>query len=82
MSSYSTEIRVPADRRLFLYLPDDFPIGCARLIVEPIAEADDAPITQERPALDGRIVFPPEFDQANDPCRQDVEWWEEFEEDE
>lgn len=67
MSRYRTEIVVPSDRVVTLHLPDDFPEGRARLVVE-VAE----------PAEFGGELEPSDADLAAD----DIEWWDEFEGDE
>ena len=85
MSTYRTEIVVPLDRCIHIYVPDDFPIGVARLVLEPLpaaaaahAEASTAVEPEGRAApafLERRVIPGPDLDQE----RQDVEWWEEFE---
>lgn len=64
MRRYSTEIVIPADRFVAVQLPEGLPEG---------------------PALLAVIVAGPESehtwseDADLDPDRQDIEWWEEFE---
>jgi hypothetical protein len=61
---YRTEIFVPADRYICLQLPVDLPEGLATVTVHVHeATASDDPGAHEAP----------------DPDREDIEWWEEFE---
>jgi hypothetical protein len=62
---YRTEVVVPADRYVCLQLPPHFPEGVATVTVH--------------------VHGPPESDRPGpaeepDPDREDIEWWEEFEE--
>ncbi len=63
MRRYSTEIVIPADRFVAVQLPEDLPDGPAVLAVYVKEETDE-----ERP-----------WTEDIDPDRQDIEWWEEFE---
>jgi hypothetical protein len=63
---YQTEIHVSADRYVCLQLPSYFPEGKAVVTVTFEAEDPTAPGT---PA-------------ADDSDRQDIEWWDEFEDEE
>jgi hypothetical protein len=66
---YRTEIVVPADRFLSLQLPPGFPEGPAAVTVHVHYEPADA----ESGAADDRPA-------DDDPDREDIEWWDEFEE--
>jgi hypothetical protein len=63
---YQTEIDVPPDRYVCLQLPADFPEGRATVTV-----AFHEPSQAE----------PPGSRSDPDPDREDIEWWEEFDED-
>jgi hypothetical protein len=63
LHSYRTEILIPPDRCVCLYLPERLPEGRATVTV---------------------LVHEPDADPAAsevDPDRQDIEWWDEFEDD-
>lgn len=89
MSAYRTEIVVPLDRCIHIYVPDDFPIGAARLLIEPMpapttpgeapsaTTAAEIDLRFEATFLERRVPPVPDLDHE----RQDVEWWEEFEDD-
>jgi len=59
---YQTEIHVPPDRYVCLQLPDYLPEG--RAIVTVLVEGPD------------RSGLAPPL--GDDPDRQDIEWWDEF----
>lgn len=61
--SYTTKIQIPPDRYLCLQLPERFPTGWATVTVQ---FAEDAPGDIEE--TDDSLVVD----------RDDVEWWEEF----
>ncbi len=63
MPRYHTEIVIPPDRYVCLQMPADFPEGTATVTVL-VDEPDRS-----------RAVPPHEAD----PDRQDIEWWDEFE---
>ncbi len=63
---YQTEIHVSTDRYVCLQLPSFFPEGRATVTVEVEVKLDDVSAA-EAPAVD-------------DADRQDIEWWEEFDE--
>jgi hypothetical protein len=63
---YQTEIHVASDRYVCLQLPSFFPEGRAVVIVT--VESEGA-LATDRPA-------------ADDPDRQDIEWWDEFDDEE
>jgi hypothetical protein len=63
---YRTEIVVPFDRYVCLQLPEPFPTGPAVVTV-----------MIHDPLLGGE----PADRDLTDPDREDIEWWEEFEED-
>ena len=67
MLRYRTEIVIPADRYVCLQLPPDLPEGRAVVTVHFVA---DAPEPTTLPGDDPEI----------DPDREDIEWWEEFDE--
>ncbi len=67
MRSYRTEIQIPADRYIHIQLPDQWPEGLARLIVEVV---DSEPFHSTQSVEQELNSFDP----------QDIEWWEEFEE--
>ena len=85
MSQYSTHIVVPGDRCIHFYIPIDFPIGPARITIEPldarlhadISEVNPAPLAPEPHSR--RSILAPE---NHDDEHHEIEWWEEFEEDE
>jgi hypothetical protein len=60
---YRTQVEIPADRSLCLILPEDFPEGPAIVTVYVLNKRDSEGF--DEPALD--------------PDREDIEWWEEFE---
>ncbi len=64
MRRYQTEITVPPDRHIHLQLPEGLPEG--RAIVTVL-------ILDPSPAESDSWV-------EGDPDRQDIEWWDEFEE--
>ena len=68
MLRYRTEVLVPADRYVFLQLPEGFPEGRA-LVTLYLLGGDGQIPSRDDPSRD-------------DPDRDidDVEWWEEFEE--
>jgi hypothetical protein len=71
VSQYRTEFIVPPDRYLCLQLPPHLPEGKVTVTVtvhEP-APADRGPSSR------------PDSEPQDDLDRQDIEWWEEFEED-
>lgn len=68
MPRYHTEIVVPDDRYVFLQLPDNFPVGRARVTVAFLESGSPLP------AEDVASVENPDRDV------DDVEWWDEFEE--
>jgi hypothetical protein len=63
---YQTEIHVASDRYVCLQLPSYFPQGRAVVIVT--VETEGAP-SNDRPSVD-------------DSDRQDIEWWDEFDDEE
>ena len=63
MPRYHTEIVIPPDRYVCLQMPAHFPEGTATVTVL-VGEHDG-----------GEAVSPREAD----PDRQDIEWWDEFE---
>ncbi len=63
MPRYQTEIVIPPDRYVCLQMPATFPEGTA--IVTVLADEPD-----------GSAAVPP---REVDPDRQDIEWWDEFE---
>ena len=63
---YETEIHVSADRYVCLQLPSFFPEGTARVIVK---------VEVERGAASGQAP-------VDDADRQDIEWWDEFDDEE
>jgi hypothetical protein len=63
---YRTEIVVPADRYVCLQLPEGLPDGPATVTVD---------FHGHDPAAPGD----PMRDDVDDPDREDIEWWEEFE---
>jgi hypothetical protein len=67
---YRTEIVVPADRYVCLRLPDHLPEGRAFVTVD-FADA-------ETPTTAVLGESPPFHEDAD---REDIEWWEEFDED-
>jgi hypothetical protein len=65
VTRYQTEIRIPPDRYVCLQLPAHLPEGRAIVTV----------LFQEPEATEPSDLT------AADPDRQDIEWWEEFEND-
>ena len=63
MPRYHTEIVIPPDRYVCLQMPEHFPEGRATITV----------LVDEPGAIE---ADPP---READPDRQDIEWWEEFE---
>jgi hypothetical protein len=63
---YQTEIHVATDRYVCLQLPSYFPEGRAVVIVT--VEAEGATGSGTRP--------------SDDPDRKDIEWWDEFDDEE
>ena len=68
MPRYRTEIVVAPDRFVSLRLPDGFPEGRAIVTVDARPDEDPPPRLDHEP-------------NATDPDREDIEWWEEFEDD-
>ncbi len=64
MRRYQTEITIPPDRHVRLQLPDELPEGRA-IVTVLVAESSPAEADSWAEA---------------DPDRQDIEWWDEFEE--
>jgi hypothetical protein len=62
---YRTEVVIPPDRYLCLQLPNRLPEGPA-IVTVMISETGVAEIDNEN---------------QDDPDREDIEWWEEFEDD-
>lgn len=79
MRSYKTEIVIPQDRSICLQLPESLPTGRAVVTVSVTtsdAELDLEPTWEEQdPELDPDAVLT-----TSDLDRQDIEWWDEFEE--
>lgn len=67
MRRYRTEILIPADRHIHIQLPDQWPEGLARLIIE-VVDPEPAQSTQSADR---------EFNSLDS---HDMEWWEEFDE--
>lgn len=62
MRRYQTEVVVPADRRMVLRLPDALSAGRAVVTIELVEPEKDEPEERSLAELD----------------RQDIEWWDEF----
>lgn len=71
MSQYRTEFIVPPDRYLCLQLPSHLPEGKVSVTVTVLEPA----------ARDPHPSMRPKSEPEDDLDRQDIEWWEEFEED-
>ena len=65
MPRYHTEVVIPPDRYVCLQMPPDFPEGTATVTV-----------LVEEPVGREAVPVPP---READPDRQDIEWWDEFE---
>jgi len=67
---YTTEVVIPLDREIMLQLPPDMPVGRAVIVVLAEEGADVTP-------LNGTPED--EFSDLLGGNRQDMEWWDEFE---
>jgi hypothetical protein len=65
VTQYRTEVLVAADRYICLQLPDHLPLGRATVTVLVHGPGEPEDATLPDP----------------DPDRQDIEWWEEFDDD-
>ena len=63
---YQTEIHVASDRYVCLQLPSYFPEGRAMVVVTVVDEG----VKGDRPSS------------GDEPDRQDIEWWDEFDDEE
>lgn len=76
MTRYQTEIIVAGDRYVWLKLPDEAPLGRASVSIFFQGAPED-----QAPSISGaRPEGIPELRVPAEPDRDDIEWWEEFEE--
>jgi hypothetical protein len=73
VSHYRTEFIVPPDRYLCLQLPPHLPEGKVTVTVT----VESAPASPHEPVQ----FMKPDSGRDGDPDHQDIEWWEEFEQD-
>ena len=79
MRSYETEIVIPQDRSICLQLPESLPTGRALVTIMVTANPDELDLEpsweEQDQGLDPDAVL-----STSDLDRQDIEWWDEFEE--